>query len=165
MLYPLFISIWFIHLGAFHRSVVKSEKTAICLSLELGNLKRLAVALNKISNVIWTKFRLKCNLETRIYKHVYHIKITLQDHTRLQKERIMRITKMQVKLFDKSGNIWYPEISGVQKYPEISGIRKYPVSKNIRYPEILGIQKYPVSGNIRYSEISSIWKYQKSGKI
>ena len=94
MLYPLFISIWFIHLGAFHRSVVKSEKTAICLSLELGNLKRLAVALNKISNVIWTKFRLKCNLETRIFKHVYHIKITLQDHTRLQKEHIMRITQI-----------------------------------------------------------------------
>ena len=43
----------------------------------------------KISNVIWTKCRLKCNLETRIFQHVYHIKITLQDHTRLQKERIM----------------------------------------------------------------------------
>ena len=29
------------------------------------------------------KCRLKCNLETRIFKHVYHIKITLQGHTRL----------------------------------------------------------------------------------
>ena len=39
----------------------------------------------KISNVIRTKCHLKCNLETRIFKHVYHIKKTLQDHTRLQK--------------------------------------------------------------------------------
>ena len=50
--------------------------------------------LKKISNVIWTKCRLKCNLETRIFKHVYHIKITLQDHTRLQKAHIMWITQI-----------------------------------------------------------------------
>ena len=50
-------------------------------SLKLGFW--IQKSLQKISNVIWTKCRLKCNLETRIFKHVYHIKITLQGHTRL----------------------------------------------------------------------------------
>ena len=136
---------------------------------------------NKI-NVIWTKCHLKCNSETRIFKHVYHIKITLQDHTRLQKERIIMSLEdghswcpetAEIRKYPVSGNIRNPEISGIRKYlvsgniwyPEISGIGKHPVSANIQNPEISGIRKYPVSGNIWYPEISSIRKYPKSGKI
>ena len=85
----------------------------------------ILINTQKISNVIWTKCRLKCNLETMIFKHVYHIKITLQDHTSLQK--ISGIRKYPV-----SGNI---------RYLEISGIIWYSVSGHIRYPEISGMRE------------------------
>ena len=62
-------------------------------------------SIKKISNVIWTKCRLKCNLETRIFKHVYHIKITLQDHTRLQKEHIMGITQITQIIQNHANNV------------------------------------------------------------
>ena len=53
------------------------------------------------------KCRLKCNLETRIFKHMYHIKITLQDHTRLEKAHIMWITQIiqnHTKLYETTRN-------------------------------------------------------------
>ena len=59
----------------------------------------------KISNVIWIKCCLKCNLGTRIFKHVYHIKITLQDHTRLQKEHIMGITQITQIIQNHANNV------------------------------------------------------------